>query len=40
MVERTVAAVFPAAMESIRAGYWKISSRAAIYTHGYPVLNR
>src|SRR5258707_3781608 len=30
MVERTVAALFPVAMETIHAGYWKISSRAAI----------
>ena len=27
---RTVAALFPVAMETIRTGYWKISSRAAI----------
>src|SRR5438067_11661651 len=33
MAERTVAAVFPAAMETIHAGYWKISSRAVI--NGY-----
>ena len=30
MAERAVAAVFPAGMETIHAGYWKISSRAAI----------
>jgi hypothetical protein len=30
MAERTIAAAFPAAMETIHAGYWKISSRAAI----------
>ena len=27
---RTVAALFPVAMETMRTGYWKISSRAAI----------
>jgi hypothetical protein len=31
--ERTVAAAFPAIMETIHAGYWKSSSRAAI--NGY-----
>ena len=30
MAERTVTAVFPAAIETIHAGYWKSSSRAAI----------
>jgi hypothetical protein len=30
MAERIVAAVFPADMETIHAGYWKTSSRAAI----------
>jgi hypothetical protein len=33
MAERTVAAVFPATMETIQTGYWKISSRPAI--NGY-----
>ena len=27
---RTVAALFPVAMETMRTGYWKISSHAAI----------
>jgi len=31
MAVRTVAALFPAIMETIRTGYWKISSRAAIW---------
>jgi hypothetical protein len=31
MAVRTVAALFPVAMETIRTGYWKISSRAAIW---------
>jgi hypothetical protein len=31
MAVRTVAALFPFFMETIRTGYWKISSRAAIW---------
>lgn len=30
LADSTIAAVFPAAMETIHAGYWKILSRAAI----------
>jgi hypothetical protein len=30
VAERTVAAAFLAAIETIHAGYWKVSSRAAI----------
>jgi hypothetical protein len=31
MAVRNVAALFPFVMETIRTGYWKISSRAAIW---------
>ena len=31
MAAKTVAAAFPAVMEAVHTGYWKISSRAAIY---------
>ena len=30
MAAKTVAAAFPAVMEAVHTGYWKISSRAAI----------
>jgi hypothetical protein len=38
-VDSTIAAVFPAVMETMHAGYWKISSRAAINGRRYREIS-